>query len=293
MSTSTPMHIILGATGRVGSAVAGALLDRGERVTVVTRDPRRAERFAGRGAAVAVADVRDADALRAALRRGQRAFLLMPPADPATDTVAEERRTTAAIARAVEGAGLERVVVQSTYGAQPGDGLGDLGVLHALEQAVAATGVPTCVVRGAYFMSNWDFALEGARQTGELPSLFPAELALPMVAPVDLGRIAARWLVEEGDHGGVHHVEGPAAYSAADVARAAAAALGRDVRVAETPRVRWREAFRALGFSPSAADSYARMTAIVVDGAFERPEAPERGPTTLGEYVAARVRSGA
>ncbi|GAO01544.1 NmrA family NAD(P)-binding protein [Anaeromyxobacter sp. PSR-1] len=290
MSTSTPMHVVLGATGRVGSAVAGALLDRGERVTVVTRDPRRAESFARRGAAVAVADVRDADALRAVLRRGQRAFLLMPPADPATDTVAEERRTMAAIARAVEGAGLEKVAVQSTYGAQPGDGLGDLGVLHALEQAVAATGVPTRVVRGAYFMSNWDFALETARQTGEIPSLLPAELALPMVAPVDLGRIAARWLVDDEDHAGVHHVEGPAPYSAADVARAAAAALGRDIRVVETPRAQWVATFLGLGFSPSAAESYARMTATVVDGAFERPEAPERGPTTLAAYVAARLR---
>ncbi|ACG72307.1 NmrA family protein [Anaeromyxobacter sp. K] len=284
------MHVVLGATGRVGSAVAAALLDRGERVTVVTRDPRRAEPLARRGASVAAADVRDADALRAVLRGAQRAFLLMPPADPATDTVAEERRTTAAIARAVECAGLEKVVVQSTYGAQPGDGLGDLGVLYALEQAVAATGVPTCVVRGAYFMSNWDFALETAREAGVLPSFFPAELALPMVAPVDLGRIAARWLVEEGDHAGVHHVEGPTPYSAADVARAAAAALGRDVRAVETPRARWVETFRAMGFSPSAADSYARMTATVVDGAIERPSAPSRGPTPLAGYVAARLR---
>ncbi|WP_041453332.1 NAD(P)H-binding protein [Anaeromyxobacter dehalogenans] len=287
------MFIALGATGRVGSAVAIALLDGGEQVTVVTRDPRRAEPFARRSAAVAVADVRDADALRAVLRRGRRAFLLMPPADPAGDTVVEERRAMQAIARAVDGAGLEKVVVLSTYGAQPGEALGDLGVLHALEQAVAGTGVPTCVVRGAYFMSNWDFALELARGEGVVPSLFPPDLALPMVAPADLGRAAARWLVAEGEHAGVHHVEGPAAYSAADVARAASAALGRDVRVVETPRARWVETFRALGFSPSSADSYARMTATVVDGAYERPEAPERGPTTLAEYVARRVRRGA
>jgi uncharacterized protein YbjT (DUF2867 family) len=117
------MHVILGATGHVGSAVALALLDRREPVTVVTRDERRAEPYTRRGATPAVADVHDADALRAVLARGRSAFLLMPPAEPSTDTVAEERRTVSSIARALEGTSLQKVV-QSTYGAQPGEGIG-------------------------------------------------------------------------------------------------------------------------------------------------------------------------
>lgn len=268
------------------------MLDRGEPVTVVTRDSRRAEPFTRRGAAVAVADVRDHDALRAALLRGRYAFLLMPPADPATDTVAEERRMVATIVRAVEGASLEKVVVQSTYGAQPGEGLGDLGVLYELEQAIGAVGVRTSVVRAAYYMSNWDSALETARDEGVVNTFFPPDFALPMVAPVDLGRVAARLLAEEVDHTGVRYVEGPVPYSAADVAHAFAAALGREVRTVATPRSEWVGALQAFGFSPAAAASYARMMAITLDGAYERPEVPERGPTPLAEYVAALVRRG-
>lgn len=286
------MYIILGATGHVGSAVAMALLSKGEPVTVVTRDPRRAEPFTRRGAAAAVAGVRDADALRAVLRRGRYAFLLMPPADPASDTVTEERRMVATIVRAVEGASLEKVVVQSTYGAQPGEGLGDLGVLYEFEQAVSAVGVRTSVVRAAYYMSNWDSALETARDEGVVHTFFPPDFALPMVAPADLGRVAARLLVEEVDHAGVRYVEGPVPYSAADVARAFAAALSRDVRPVETPRSEWADTLQAFGFSPAAAASYARMTAITLDGAYERPGVPERGPMTLSEYVAALVRRG-
>jgi uncharacterized protein YbjT (DUF2867 family) len=85
------MHVILGATGHVGLAVAMALLDRHEPVTTVTRDERRAEPFTRQGATPAVADVHDTDALRAVLPRGRSAFLLMPPADPSTDTVAGRR----------------------------------------------------------------------------------------------------------------------------------------------------------------------------------------------------------
>lgn len=286
------MHVVLGATGRVGSAVASALLDRGEPVTVVTRDPRRAEPLVRRGAVAAAVDVRDAEALRGLLRGGTRAFLLVPPADPAGDTVAEERRTVAALVRAVEGAALEKVVALSTYGARPGEGIGDLGVLHELEQAITALGVRASILRAAYFMSNWDPALETARDDGVVHTLFPPELSLPMVAPADLGRAAAALLTDEAGHAGIRPMEGPALHSARDVARAFAAALGRDVRAVETPRPRWAETFRALGFSPVAAESYARMTAVVVDGLYERPAAPARGATTLDAYVAALVRRG-
>jgi uncharacterized protein YbjT (DUF2867 family) len=290
------MHIVLGATGHVGSAVAMALLDRGEPVIVVTRDPRKAERFIRRGGGAAIADIHDTDALRPALQRGRSAFLLMPPAAPSTDTVGEEHRTVASIVRALAGTQLEKVVVQSAYGAQPGEGLGDLGVLYDFEQAVTALGVRTSIIRAAYYMSNWDSALDTARDTaghwGKVQTFFPPDFALPMVAPADLGRVAARLLTEEIGHTGVRYVEGPTPYSARDVARAFAQALGREVRTVETPPSQWRVAYQSLGFSPIAAESYARMTAVTLDGV-ERPDAPERGSISLSEYVNQLVRRAA
>ncbi len=74
------MHIILGATGRVGSAVAMALLEQDEPVTVVTRDPLPAEPFTRRGAVAGVTNLHDVNGLRAVLQQGRTAFLLMPPA---------------------------------------------------------------------------------------------------------------------------------------------------------------------------------------------------------------------
>jgi hypothetical protein len=110
--------------------------------------------------------------------------------------------------------------------------------------------------------------------------LFPPDFALPMVAPADIGSVVARLLTEEADHAGVRYVEGPAPYSAADVAGAFADALGRDVRAVETPRSEWIATFRSLGFSPAAAASYARMTVITIDHA-EPLESAGRGVTTL------------
>ncbi|MET3758152.1 uncharacterized protein YbjT (DUF2867 family) [Rhizobium binae] len=50
------MYIIVGGTGRVGSAVARTLLAEGEAVTIVTRNPEKAGAWRRRGAEVALAE---------------------------------------------------------------------------------------------------------------------------------------------------------------------------------------------------------------------------------------------
>lgn len=282
------MYVILGATGHVGAATAGALLGAGEQVTVVTRDAGKAEGWRARGAQAAVVDVADTDALRAVFRSGRRAFLLNPPAAPSTDTEVEEHRTLDAIMRALEGSGLESVVLESTYGAQPGERCGDLNVLYDFEQALAAQPIPATVLRAAYYMSNWDALLEAAKG-GALPTPFPAELKLPMVAPADLGAAAARLLQAPPRAGAIHYVEGPRRYSANDVGAAFAVAFGHAVQVRSIPRDEWEESYRQLGFSPPAAASYVKMTAVTVDSVFE-PDDYERGSTTLEAYIGALVR---
>jgi uncharacterized protein YbjT (DUF2867 family) len=279
------MYIIMGGTGHVGSATAAALLARGAPVTIVTRDAKRASHWRERGAALTQADAHDVAALRAAFRGGRRAFLLNPPADPSTDTDVVERSTVTSILAALEGSGLEKVVAESTGGAQPGERIGDFSVLWELEHGLQRRSIPAAINRAAYYMSNWDGLLDSVRSTGKLPTMFAADLPIPMVAPRDLGEIAAQRLTSSTGDVGIRYIEGPERYTSADVADAFAQALGRPVEVEVTPRSKWKEAFRALGFSAAAADSYARMTAVSVDSRFETSDETLRGTTTLETYI--------
>lgn len=279
------MYVIVGGTGRVGSATAAALLARGEQVTIVTHDASRAGAWLGEGAEIVEANVNDVPSLRAALRRGSRALLLNPPADTSADTDAVERRTVANILAALDGVGLEKVVAVSTGGAQPGDRIGDLNVLWELEEGLGRQPIPAAINRGAYYMSNWDGQVESVRKTGKLQTMYPADLLIPMVAPLDLGEIAAQRLVSPLDDTGIRYVEGPRRYSSADVAKAFSQALGVPVGVDVIPRGKWEEAFRGLGFSEAAADSYARMTAVSLDSGFDMPDDAMRGATTLEAYI--------
>ncbi|MBB4004734.1 NmrA family transcriptional regulator [Aurantimonas endophytica] len=236
------------------------------------------------GASIAVVDVGDAVALRAIFRTGPRAFLLNPPAPVSGDTDTEERRTASSIVEALNGSGLEKVVAQLTYGAQPGRGKGDLSVLHEFEEALRAQPIPVTIQRGAYYMSNWDSMVDAARQ-GNLPSMFPADFALPMVAPADLGKEAASLLMQSPSNSGTIHTEGPGRYTPRNVADAFATSLGRRVEVAVTPPEEWEDTFRKLGFSAEAARSFAGMTAATLDGGADRPTGTKQGETTLVEYV--------
>jgi uncharacterized protein YbjT (DUF2867 family) len=278
------MFIILGASGHVGSAAARHLLDAGQPVTAVIHDPAKAADWDARGAKAAVVDMHDSDALRTVFRTGERAFLLNPPADVSQDTDREERATVRSILEALQGSGLEKVVAESTLGARPGERCGDLGVLYDFEQGLAAQPVPASVQRAGYYFSNWDAQLDEARQ-GRLTTMLPADFQMPMVAPADLGRAAARRLLEPLRSGERVSVEGPARYCAQDVADAFAEALGHSVMLSVTPRDQWVDAYKALGFSDVAARSYANMTAASLDGGFPAPAETEHGPTTLQRYI--------
>jgi uncharacterized protein YbjT (DUF2867 family) len=280
-----PMHIVLGATGHIGSAVASSLLESGETVIVGVRDPQKAEALRKAGATIKIVDVRDVENLRAIFAEGKRLFLLNPPADPSGDTDVAERETISSILAAIKGSALERIVAESTYGAQSGRQIGDLGVLWEMEQALAGIPISTTIIRAAYYMSNWDASLETARRDSVVHTLFPEDFRMPMVAPADIGRVAAALMAARTDRPGLQYVEGPRRYSVKDVADAFGQALGKPVRVVTTARDEWVESFVQLGFSKAAAASYAGMTAAAL--AFEPPNEDEvdRGLLSLADYV--------
>lgn len=280
------MYVILGGTGQVGSATARALLDEGQEITVVTRDESHGEELKRAGAKIAGADIRDVDALRSVFQTGKRAFLLNPPADPSADTDKEERENVAAIIAALEGSGLKKVVAASTYGAFEGERCGDLTVLHEFEQALKGQLIPAAINRAGYYMSNWAGMAEPVQENGTLPSFFPADLSVPMVAPADLGKAAARRLMSGTDDVGIEHIEGPERYTVNDVAAAFAEAMDRKVEVQETPRDALEDTFRKFGFSDEAAASYACMTRRMIDGETIPKGGPTLGNVSLKDYLA-------
>lgn len=123
-----------------------------------------------------------------------------------------------------------------------------------------------------------------------MSSMFPANIRMPMVSPSDVGEAAASRLRGPLDDTAISYVEGPARYTPRDVADAFAAALHREVVVDVTPYDQWQSIHRKLGFSESAAKSYARMTEVSLADDFENPINPVRGPVSLDDFIMTAVR---
>jgi len=286
------MYIILGGTGHVGSQVALTLLSQKEPVIIITHNPSKEAEWTQLGAQVAVVDVHDSDQLRRVFQQGQRLFVLNPPADPSSDTDQQERKSLASILKALVDSGIQKIVAQSTYGAQPGERIGDLGILYELEQGLEQTGIPTTILRAAYYMSNWDHALGTAQKEGKVYTFYPPDFKLPMVAPQDLGQQAARLLREPISQTGLYYVEGPVLYSSADVAATLTTLLEKQVTAIQIPPEQWIATLKELGFSPVGAESMAAMTAITLEQKYDLPDSPLRGSITLQAYLGELAKSG-
>lgn len=278
------MNIITGGTGHVGSALADALLKKGKKVTIISRNSEKAQEWISKGANFAVADIYDTPALHEIFKKGKTIFVLNPSADPMTDTTVQERKTVASLVEALKYSGVERIVVESTAGAQPGNNNGDLGILYELEQQISRLDYSYSIIRPAYYMSNWDSSLKMISENGELISFIPAELKIPMVAPRDIGELAATLMTEKNSPK-LNQIQGPEMYSPNDVAVAFSKALHKEIRLKVIPKEKRKSTYKSMGFSEQAAESYSRMTEISVNSGFKMEDNFVKGATTLQQYI--------
>lgn len=243
------MYAITGITGKVGGAVAHALLNAGLPVRAVLRDGEKGKAWAARGCQLALADMADATALTAAFRDVEGVFLLFPPLFDPAPGFPEVRATIAALKTALETARPGKIVCLSTIGAQATQPnlLNQLGIA---EQQLSALPLPITFLRAAWFMENaaWDVA--PARDSGIVPSfLQPLDKPVPMVATADIGSLAATLLQQSWTGRRIVELEGPRRVSPNDIAAAFAKILNHPVRMDAVPRERWEAIFTAQGMT--------------------------------------------
>ena len=241
------MYAITGITGKVGGALADALLEAGLPVRAVVREVAKGESWRARGCEVAVAEMEDAEALTRAFAGAEAAFILPPSEFDPEPGYPEARRVIGAVRAALESAHPNRVVCLSTIGADAEeDNL--LTQRTLMEQSLATLSMPVTFLRPGWFIDNaaWDVA--SARDEGVIHSfLTPLDKRFAMVAAKDVGVAAAALIRQHWIGVRVVDLEGPARVSPNDLAEAFAAALGRPVRAESIPHQEWEALFRAQG----------------------------------------------
>ena len=284
------MYTIMGVTGKVGGAAARALLVEGRQLRVVVRDRAKGERWAARGCEIAVADLDNADALAAAFRGAEAAFVMLPPIFDPSPGLPEAGALIATLCEALKNGAPKRVVALSTIGAdaeQP-NLLSQLGLL---ERSLSTLPLPVAFLRAAWFMENAALDVADARDTGLIASyLQPLDRAVPMVGTVDIGRRIAELLGENWSGVRIEEIEAARRVTPNAIAAAFAKALGKPVKAAAVPREKWETIFRGQGM----ANPLPRMQ--MLDGFNEgwiefrdKGALARKGAVSIDEVVAALV----
>jgi uncharacterized protein YbjT (DUF2867 family) len=287
-SKENVMYVIAGVTGRTGSVVASTLLAAGQPVRVLVRDSAKGAPWAARGADVAVAAMEDRAALARALAGAAGAYLLVPPVGWTETDIPRGRATlTASMLAAVREARPAHVVLLSSIGAEVAAGTGPIQYVHRLEADLVAAEVPSTFLRAAAFMENWVALARGAIEAGALYYGQAAGVRLDQVATADIGRVAARLLVEDPPATArVVQLAGPAELTLSEIAAVIGSIAGRPVAGVSVPPEATIDAMVGMGASREAAAMYAELTTAMNDGTI-RWQGTDiiRGSTTLEQCL--------
>ncbi|WP_406863975.1 NmrA family NAD(P)-binding protein [Streptomyces sp. HUAS MG47] len=203
-TNQTETVLVTAATGKTGRRVAAGLVERG--LTVRAGSRTGATRF----------DWEDPETWAEALRGADAAYVNYHP-DLAAPGGEEAMRTFGELAAAH---GVRRLTLLSGRGEPEG---------FRAEEALRAAGVELAVVRGSFFMQNFDegFIAAGV-EAGTIA--FPAGgTAEPFIDADDLAEVIVRTLTEDGHAGAVYEVTGPRLLTFVEVAEEISKASGREV----------------------------------------------------------------
>lgn len=239
-SVSTTI-LVTGPTGKVGRRLIPLLMRRGLIVRAASRSPVMARA----GIEPIRFDWTD-ESTYEAVRKGVDAMYLNAGPIPQPSHADYIR----ALLDPATGAGVKRVVLQSSYGvgqAPPEN------PLRRIELAVESSGVPYTILRPVAFMQNFSEGLrwresfaDGIRERDEIVGP-GGDGTVSYVSTEDIAAVAAIALTEDGHGGEAYAPVGPEPLTLAAIAEHISWVAGRRIRYVETDRTPIRDALLAAG----------------------------------------------
>jgi NAD(P)H dehydrogenase (quinone) len=222
--------LVTGATGRTGGAAIAELIKMGRSVRAYVRsDGEQAAALRKQGVEIAVGDVTNIDAIRAAMEGIRSAYFLYPIAPGILGAAAY-------FAQAAKEAGVTAIVNMSQISARRESASHAAQDHWVSERVFDWSGVPTTHLRPTFF-AEWlvypHFAKEiWAKKRIEFP--FANGRHAP-IASEDQGRVIAHILANpKGHEGKIYTLHGPVEMNHTEIAAAMSAVLGARIEYAPT-----------------------------------------------------------
>src|SRR5919204_4532560 len=233
------MILVIGGRSKIGSALIGELVGKGELVRALVRSDESAGSFP-EGVEAVTGDLADLDSLRSALAGAERMFLLC-------GTTEEEVQLNRNAIDAAKEAGLRLLVRSSILGSDPGSQATFVRDHGACDEYLRQSDVPHAIVRPNLFLQN---VPENTIPSIDDDGNFYADAGdarISMVDTRDVAAVAAVVLTEPSHSGKAYDITGPEALSYRDVAVKLSRALDRPVTYHDVPDDAVRSELRGYG----------------------------------------------
>lgn len=257
---TTPLILVTGATGTVGSEVVKQLVQANQRVRVLARDPAKAKMKFGTAVEIVKGDLEDPASLRAALKEVEVAFLVSAPSERMVEQ--ETNFITAA-----ETAGLPRLVKLSNIMAAP-ESPAPIARFHAqIESRLAKSGIPATILRPSWYMSNFLMDAQSVK-TGHLYSAMENS-RIAFTDPFDVAAVAVAALLDPAHSSRNYKLTGPEALTYEEVAAAFARVLGYPVKYVRVDDASLHAALKAATLPEFIIDEILKLGAVARRGDLE------------------------
>ena len=279
--------------GRVGSQVLRLLLERGEKVRVVSHNPDKLSPSVREQCEVVTGSLDDVETLKRGFEGVETVFWCIPQTSAGNhwDNAYDYHHRFAKAAAAALSGSQTRVVAVSA-GRHGYNDHGIVDAFSAVEDTLNASHVPVRHLRCAFFMENLFGYLPTLASPGAVFFNSPGALPFPMVCTADIAGKAVQYLTDRSwrDQGHVA-LHGPANVSFDEMAAVLSEVLEKPIRYVQVPDEAVVDNMKRAGLSEGFALTYARLlTKEGIEAYAIEPRTPETTtPTTLREWAAAAL----
>ena len=281
------MIVITTPTGAIGHQVLEKVLDSGEPIRVIARDPSSLPAHTRQRVEVVQGSHGDIDVVTQAFAGADSVFWLVPP-DPHAESVEAAFVDFARPAcEAFKRQGIKRVVGVSALGRGVTDNAGYVTASLAMDDLIASTGVSYRALTMPSFMDNIFRQVEAIKSQGMFFSPISGDRKLPTCATRDIAAVAAGLLL---DHSWSRQdsvpVLGPEDLSNNDMAQIMSEVLGKPVGFQQIPGEAFVARLTGFGMSDAMAQGMLDMM-LAKDNGLDNavPRTPQSStPTTFRHW---------
>ena len=190
--------IISGSLGNIGKPLAKELIAAGHAVTIISSNADRKTAIENLGAKAAIGSVSDADFLAETFAGADSLFAMTPPNLGGSNVIENTVNAGNAFAAAINKAGVKRIVMLSSIGADQENGTGPIAGLHQIEKIYSKLeNTAVTFLRAGFFFNNFYNDVPMIKGAGIMGANYPANTKIPFVHPEDIAAAAAEELQKE------------------------------------------------------------------------------------------------